>query len=268
MRLDEKYSVEEQIIRQKTKRRRCKLFLRLLSSIGILALLIHLVCPSIRNRDKAHVTTYNSSNESTNPRIILHTGFPPIDNISGLPIQSDKAAAIAFSPNPENFKEISMSRSLHLAGGESWWDRIFPNRHVHLVSVQIPVASSTTKNHIQGKLSICASKASNHAQVPDTNKCVETVSINNNQDDDMSQDDMFGVLEWKPDEVVVLKKSKLYWLVVQSENSQPFNWVYADTISGSSQYGTAYETETGWQLKLEGEPVPSAVIMVADHAKN
>ncbi|OBZ88015.1 hypothetical protein A0J61_03931 [Choanephora cucurbitarum] len=268
MKLDEKYTVEEQIIRQKTRKRRCKLFLRLLSSIGLLALFMHLAYPAITKQDEAQITTFATTSSNANPRIILHTGFPPIENISGISIQSGKAAAIAFSPNPENFKEMSMGRSLHLTAGESWWDRLFPNRHVHLVNVQIPVASSLTKNHIQGKLSVCASKSSNHAQVPDLNKCVETASVNNNLDDDESQDDMFGVLEWIPDEAVVLKKSKLYWLVVQSEDNQPFNWIYSDAVGGANQYGTAYETEIGWRLKLEGEPVPSAIIMVADHPKN
>ncbi|KAI8050127.1 uncharacterized protein B0P05DRAFT_563197 [Gilbertella persicaria] len=260
MKLDEKYTVEEQIKRQQTTSKRWKWVRRFTLFTFLVGLSIHTLYPVVQ-QDNVFITI-----QETKARVILHTGFPPVEHISGLSIQPGKAAATAFSPNPTNFKEIGMDRSYHRTG-ESWWDRLFPNRHVHLVSVQIPVSSPTQHNRIEGTLSICASKRHGmfgNIQVPDLNKCVQTVSVNNHQDE-VTEDDLFGVLEWVPEEeVVVLKKSKLYWLVVQSDK-EAFDWVYAE--GGSNQYGTAYETEAGWELKLEGEPVPSAMIMVKDHSK-
>lgn len=201
--------------------------------------------------------------------IVLHTGFPPLENISGLPIVPGKSAAAAFSPNPSsNVKQIDLNHAKIEGGGESWWDRLFPNRHVHLVNVQLPVvplSKSNTDGVVEATLSICASKKQRFGlgrpQIPDMKKCVETTLV---KSEPLDEEESFGVLEWVPEVTIVLQKSKVYWLVVQTP-SEPFNWVYSQ--SGTNSYGTAYETEVGWEFKLEGEPIPSAMIMVEDHHK-
>ncbi|KAG2234436.1 hypothetical protein INT48_007184 [Thamnidium elegans] len=207
--------------------------------------------------------------ETKKSHIVLHTGFPPTENVSGLTIYAGKAAATAFSPNPDspNVKQIDMKHAF-VDGGESWWDRWFPNRHVHLVSVQLPVVP-VVKNGtgiVEATLSICASKKQRFGigrpQVPDMNKCVETAALKSDAEE---SDDLFSVLEWLPEVTIVLQKSKLYWLVVQTP-SEPFNWVNSE--GGSNQYGTAFETENGWEFKLDGELIPSAMVMVEDHHKD
>jgi hypothetical protein len=265
MKLNEKHnSIEEQILsEQDNTPHRWMWVRRFILSIILVTLFMQTFYFDKEEQDIFISTTAISSKSTNKPRIILHTGFPPPDNISGLSIVPGKAAATAFSPNPTSFKEINMDHAAQ--NGESWWDRLFPSRHVHLVSVQLPVVS-TNKTSVQGTLSICASKRERFGlgkpQVPDLQKCVNTVSVTS---DDIDQDDSFGVLEWNPEVTIVLKKSKMYWLVVQAE-SEPFSWVYAQ--GGSNQYGTAFETETGWEFKLEGEPIPSAMVMVEDHPKD
>lgn len=207
--------------------------------------------------------------ESQKSHIVLHTGFPPSENVSGLPIYSGKAAATAFSPNPasNSVKQIDMKHTL-IIGGESWWDRLFPNRHVHLVSVQLPVAPlvKNANGTVEATLSICASKKQRFGlgrpQIPDMSSCVETALVKSDAED---AEDLFGVLEWTPEVTIVLQKSKLYWLVVQAP-SNPFNWVNSE--GGTNGYGTAFETEAGWEFKLDGEPIPSAMVMVEDHHKD
>lgn len=265
MKLNEKHnSIEEQIIFEQDNTHHRWMWVRRFMLSVILVTLFMQAFYFDEDQDIFISTAVMTTKESNKPRIILHTGFPPPDEVSGLSIVPGKAAATAFSPNPDSFKEINMDHAV-TQSGEGWWDRLFPNRHVHLVNVQLPVVSN---NHtaVQGTLSICASKRKrfglNKPQVPDLTKCVNTVSVTS---DDIVEEDNFGVLEWEPDVTIVLKKSKMYWLVVQAD-SEPFSWVYAQ--GGANQYGTAFETETGWEFKLEGEPIPSAMVMVEDHSKN
>lgn len=218
--------------------------------------------------DEFTALTNNNNNKA---HIVLHTGFPPTEHLSGLPIYPGKAAATAFSPNPEgkNVKQIDMKHKT-IEGGESWWDRLFPNRHVHLVSVQLPVMSINNKSNkvVEASLSICASKKQRFGlgrpQIPDMDNCIDTVVVHSDEEED--EEDNFGVLEWVPEVTIVLQKNKLYWLVVQTPSEVSFQWVYAQ--GGSNEYGTAYETEAGWEFKLDGEPIPSAMVMVEDHRKD
>ncbi|KAI7890612.1 uncharacterized protein EV154DRAFT_421746 [Mucor mucedo] len=196
--------------------------------------------------------------------IVLHTGFPPAGNVSGLAITPGKAAATAFSPNPASSSVKHMDREhMTTTGGESWWDRLFPNRHVHLVNVQLPVTTVTNTTVVEASLSVCGSKKQRFGlgrpQVPDMDACVETALVKSDRED---EEDVFNVLEWTPEKTIVLQKSKLYWLVVQSP-SVPFQWVNSEL--GINGYGTAVETEAGWEFKLEGEPIPSAMVVVEDH---
>jgi hypothetical protein len=264
MKLEEKHnSIEEQLLQEdNTPHHRWMWVRRFVLSIILVTLFMQTFYFEKEDQDM-FISTAAVTKSNNKARIILHTGFPPPDNISGLSIVPGKAAATAFSPNPTSFKEIKMDRAT--SNGEGWWDRLFPNRHVHLVSVQLPVVS-TNHSVVQGTLSICASKRERFGlgkpQIPDLNKCVNTVSV---KTDDVDPDDNFGVLEWNPEATIVLKKSKMYWLVVQAD-SEPFSWIYAQ--GGSNQYGTAFETEAGWEFKLEGEPIPSAMVMVEDHPKD
>ncbi|GAA5808518.1 hypothetical protein MFLAVUS_001909 [Mucor flavus] len=218
------------------------------------------------------IATDVDQTETKKSHIVLHTGFPPTENVSGLSIFAGKAAATAFSPNPDssaNTKRIDMKHAFVDGSGESWWDRWFPNRHVHLVSVQLPVVplvKNGTSGIVEATLSICASKKQRFGigrpQVPDMSKCVETAALKSDAEE---SDDPFSVLEWLPEVTIVLQKSKLYWLVVQTP-SEPFKWVNSE--GGSNQYGTAYETENGWEFKLDGELIPSAMVMVEYHHKD
>ncbi|KAG2195592.1 hypothetical protein INT46_011838 [Mucor plumbeus] len=269
MKLDEKCTIEEQIYIEEdnTHRRHRWMWVRrfILSIVLITCFMqsFHVV-----NEDKQDIfisTTADITQDKKKSHIVLHTGFPPTQDISGLPIEYGKGAATAFSPNPSNSrKQIDMK---HIqSNDEGWWDRIFPNRHVHLVSVQLPVVGKKT-NFVNATLSVCASKSSrfglSRPQIPDLTKCVNSVSV---QTQDVDEEDSFGVLEWVPNMTIVLKKSKIYWLVVQAPSEESaFEWVYAE--GGSNQYGTAYKTEVGWEFKLDGEPIPSAMLMVEDHIK-
>ncbi|KAI8643383.1 hypothetical protein BD408DRAFT_414813 [Parasitella parasitica] len=271
MKLDEKRSIEEQIYMEEEDnahhQHRWMWVRRFILSI----ILITCFMQSFYyvNDDKQDIfisTTTDITQNSKNSHIVLHTGFPPTQDVSGLSVEYGKAAATAFSPNPSSTKKHIDMKHLQTSG-ESWWDRLFPNRHVHLVSVQLPVVGKKT-NFANATLSICASKRSkfgpNSHDIPDLTKCVNSVSV---QTQDVDEEDLFGVLEWVPDMTIVLNKSKMYWLVVQAPSPDAaFEWVYAE--GGSNQYGTAYETEIGWELKLEGEPIPSAMLMVEDHVKN
>lgn len=242
---------------------------RFILCIILLTLFMQSLAPIYFEEEIFIADTVSETSQQTS-HIVLHTGFPPIENVSGLPIYAGKAAAAAFSPNPanNNVKQIDLNHAIIEGGGESWWDRLFPNRHVHLVNVQLPVLPITknVNGAVEATLSVCASKKQRFGlgrpQIPDMDKCVETTIVKTEL---TAEDDDFGVLEWVPEVTIVLQKSKLYWLVVQTP-SEPFNWIYSE--SGSNDYGTAYQTEAGWEFKLDGEPIPSAMIMVEDHHKD
>ncbi|CEP19664.1 hypothetical protein [Parasitella parasitica] len=271
MKLDEKHSIEEQIYMEEEDNAQHQhrwTWVRrfILSIILITCAMQSFYYVNDDTQDIFTSTVTDITQNSKKSHIVLHTGFPPTQDISGLPIEYGKAAATAFSPNPSNTKKQIDMKHLR-TNDESWWDRLFPNSHVHLVSVQMPVVGKKT-NSVNATLSICASKRSkfgpNSPQIPDLTKCVNSASV---QTQDVDPEDLFGVLEWVPDTTIVLKKSKMYWLVVQAPSQDAaFEWVYAQ--GGSNHYGTAYETELGWEFKLEGEPIPSAMLMVDDHVKN
>ncbi|CAO3653181.1 unnamed protein product [Mucor hiemalis] len=241
---------------------------RFILCIILLTLFMQSLAPIYFEEEIFIADTVSETSQQTS-HIVLHTGFPPIENVSGLPIYAGKSAAAAFSPNPanNNVKQIDLNHAT-IEGGESWWDRLFPNRHVHLVNVQLPVLPITKNANgaVEATLSVCASKKQRFGlgrpQIPDMDKCVETTIV---KTEALSDEEEFGVLEWVPEVTIVLQKSKLYWLVVQTP-SEPFNWINSE--SGSNEYGTAYQTEAGWEFKLEGEPIPSAMIMVEDHHKD
>ncbi|GAA5798610.1 hypothetical protein EDC94DRAFT_593159 [Helicostylum pulchrum] len=243
---------------------------RFILCIILITLFMQSLAPIYLDDSDIFIATDIGLTETKKSHIVLHTGFPPTENVSGLTIFPGKAAATAFSPNPDsaNAKQIDMKHAF--VDGESWWDRWFPNRHVHLVSVQLPVVPLVKNNNstgiIEATLSICGSKKQRFGigrpQVPDMKKCVETAALKSDAEE---SDDLFSVLEWLPEVTIVLQKSKLYWLVVQTP-SEAFKWVNSE--GGSNQYGTAFETENGWEFKLDGEPIPSAMVMVEYHHKD
>lgn len=240
---------------------------RFILCIILITLFMQSLAPMYSGEEDIFIATDFTTQQQQDPssHLVLHTGFPPSENVSGLPIYNGKSAATAFSPNPSNSKSLKYEAHIE-SSGESWWDRLFPNRHVHLINVQLPVIPLDTKNNfVEATISICASKKEKFGlgrpQIPDMDNCVETALI---KTDEIDVEDEFGVLEWVPEGTIVLQKSKLYWLVIQTQ-SDPFNWVYSE--GGSNELGTAYETEVGWEFKLEGEPIPSAMIMVEDHRK-
>ncbi|KAL9537933.1 hypothetical protein MBANPS3_011337 [Mucor bainieri] len=265
MKLDEKRSIEEQIYLEEEDavqhQHRWMWVRRFILSIILITCCVQSFYHVSQDKEDVLLTATTTLDSDRKSHIVLHTGFPPTQEISGLLIENGKAAATAFSPNPSNTnKQIDMKHMK--SNDESWWDRLFPNRHVHLVSVQLPVIGENT-NFVNATLSVCASKrlrfGPNSPQVPDLSKCVKSASV---QTQDVDEEDPFGVLEWTPDTTIVLTKAKMYWLVVQTP-SAPFQWVYAE--GGSNKYGTAYETEVGWEFKLEGQPIPSAMLIVEDH---
>lgn len=240
---------------------------RFIMCIVLITLLMQTLAPIYFDNEDIFISDISMNMENQKSRIVLHTGFPSAVNISGLAIVPGKSAATAFSPNPAStfVKQIDMKHTA-VTGGEGWWDRLFPNRHVHLVNVQLPVTTfikDVNATVVEAKLSICASKKQRFGlgrpQVPDMENCVETVLVKSETED---PEDLFSVLEWTPEVTIVLQKSKLYWLVVQAP-SVPFLWVNSEM--GVNNYGTAVETDAGWEFKLEGEPIPSAMVMVEDH---
>lgn len=244
---------------------------RFMACIILITLFMQSLAPIYLDTEE-EIFVVNSEKKETSSKekshIVLHTGFPPTENVSGLTIYAGKSAATAFSPNPDSpdVRQIGLEHA-KIRSGESWWDRLFPNRHVHLVSVQLPVASIQRNGTIvEATVSICASKKQSFGigrpQVPDMEKCVETVGLKSDAEE---ADDLFSVLEWLPEVTIVLQKNKVYWLVVQTQN-EPFKWVNAE--AGLNRYGTAYETENGWEFKLDGEPIPSAMVMVENHHKD
>ncbi|KAG1439027.1 hypothetical protein G6F56_012434 [Rhizopus delemar] len=187
------------------------------------------------------------------PRLVLHTGFPPLEDIHGLSIFPGKAAAASFSPKAQ---EVSLM-------GESWWDRLFPSRHVHLTSVEIPVRGHSNQ---AVSLSICPSergRLGTDQGYPDLKKCLSTLLSHL----ESSPEEPFGVVEWVPEDVVVLKKTNVYWLVVQSPDEGSLDWVYAQRSKSvnEKEVTIAFQSENGWQMQLKDEPVPSVMLMVEEH---
>ncbi|KAI8969658.1 hypothetical protein BDB01DRAFT_732041 [Pilobolus umbonatus] len=195
------------------------------------------------------------------PHVVLHTGFPPIDNITGLPIEINKSAGIAFSPNPSKGQKVDMYGGM---GEETWWDRLFPNRHVHLQAVQVPVIGQSDHPNVDSIISICASTGglfASYAQYPNTKHCIVSPVIQS----EWEEESAFSLLEWVPESPIVLKKASVYWLIIQTPQDS-FKWVYSQTNGDSTdELGVAMETESGWVLRADNDPIPSAMIMVQDH---
>ncbi|KAI9281089.1 hypothetical protein BY458DRAFT_429957 [Sporodiniella umbellata] len=189
--------------------------------------------------------TAGSNQESKKePRLVLHTGFPPIEGVNGLPLIRGRAAAASFS--------------VVSAEGESWWDRWFGRRHVHLVRVELPVRG----DRIQ--LSVCPAETRRWGTTqgfPDLERCVASVALETSRQD---PEDLFRVVEWEPTETVLLKKSVNHWLVVQSAQDN-LDWVYAQTSPNRGQDTIAYQNEGSWQLQLKDQPIPSIMITIQDH---
>lgn len=199
------------------------------------------------------------------PTLVLHTGFPPLETVKGLPILPGKAAAAAFIPKPSTTTNDVKVQTRK--GGESWWDRLFPNHHVHLSRVQLPIMSSTNKT-MTATLSICPSERSRFgsSRFPDTKKCLSTRLV---QLSPIEEGDDFGVIDWEPELVVVLKKSTVYWLVVQAPDvDASFDWVYAKESKDAVEKESiiAVQNENGWQLQLAEQPIPSVMILVEEHS--
>ncbi|ORZ01525.1 hypothetical protein BCR43DRAFT_542514 [Syncephalastrum racemosum] len=183
--------------------------------------------------------------------------LPPADGIAGRVI-GQYASAVAFSPAPDN------TASAVRGSGESWWDRLFPWRHMHLHSVQLPVTISQGElSAIHARLTICTQLESM--------QCVATTDIQVEPDtlDDQDGPNMMGVLEWYPDETIVLKKKQIYWLILENSGKQAFEWIYADPISTVvGDRGVAHETSNGWQIEQDGGPgadIPSIIVGVVAH---
>ncbi|KAI9020229.1 hypothetical protein CLU79DRAFT_756261 [Phycomyces nitens] len=201
------------------------------------------------------------------PKTVLHTGFPPVENISGQKITPNQAAAIAFSPHPSlspvSAAKVAANGMFKKTMDEGWWDRIFHRGHVHLTSVQLAVRSPDLSS-LQATVKVCTTTHSGlWKNVPDNVNCVAEKTLKVAPEDLEDEESPFGVLEWIPDDVIVLKKRQLYWLVVEAP-ADAFDWVFAQ--AGINPYGSALETEEGWQLQSQEEPVPTTIIVVQDHS--
>lgn len=224
---------------------------RFIGSLVVITLLMHCIAP-------AHLPQFWTTQKSKE-KVVLHTGFPGMDDLAGQVVTQERAAAIAFSPTLI-FSETATRK-------ESWWDRLFPWRHVHLASVQLPVASKNLKQ-VKAELSICTSTRDDlWRSVPDDAKCVASaiVSIESLEQDD----DPFGVIEWAPEDAIVLKKNTVYWLVTRSAGDVDFAWMFAQAATSNiGDRGLAYEDpKAGWELqeRNEDELVPSVIVTVRDH---
>ncbi|KAI7859333.1 hypothetical protein BDC45DRAFT_497379 [Circinella umbellata] len=242
---------------------------RFILCLAGLAIVMHCVSS---NRLSQLQQFYKKENGGKNEHLILHTGFPAIGVESdGLPILHNQGAAIAFSPNTAGFSLLTTNSDDNLSvQKESWWDRLFPWRHVHLHSVQLPVHSSKP---IKARLAVCTSTRDSTLwqNFPDVSQCVSSatpLTVLDPQDDP-------GVLEWiapgpnnaadgNENDAIVLRKKNVYWLVVQTEQDE-FDWVYAlpsEEYIGDTQI--AYETQNGWKLEQD-DNIPSIMITVVDH---
>jgi hypothetical protein len=143
---------------------------RFICFIVVITLAVHVFRPHcIKNSGKTHT-------------VILQTGFPPLENVTGMTIRPHRAVAVSFSPKPTR-----VSR-------ESWWDRLLPRRHVHLESVRLPVLTLDS-DQVETTLSICTTQKTvfrSRSASPDLTYCVETTHISLNKD---IMEGPFGVVE-------------------------------------------------------------------------
>ena len=242
---------------------------RFILSLAALAFVMH--CMS-SNRLPQLWQSYSKENAGKKEHLVLHTGFPAIGvEPNGLSILPNQGAAIAFSPNTAGSSSLLPNNNDGNVNvqKESWWDRLFPWRHVHLHSVQLPVHSSKP---IKARLAVCTSTRDSTTlwqNIPDASQCVASatpLTVLDPQDDP-------GVLEWiaptpnnaaVANDAIVLRKKNVYWLVVQTEQDE-FDWVYAlpsEDYIGDSR--VAYETQNGWKLE-QTDYIPSIMVTVVDH---
>ncbi|KAF7727444.1 hypothetical protein EC973_007513 [Apophysomyces ossiformis] len=244
---------------------------RFVMSLVLVAAAMYLLAPSQLSQLWFEQGNKNDKKEY----VVLQSGFPQMDNMTGLAMKDRTAAAIAFSPRPvktqqqqqqqeEEEEEGFSSRSI-LGSGESWWDRIFHRGHVHLKNVQLPVLSRQLQS-VEAVLSICTTTHDRFWQnVPDTMHCI--ASIQTKADPEAvaeNGEESLGVIEWTPSNVIVLKKRQVYWLVVQSMGSEAFTWVSAQ--DGVDPWGSAQQTShDNWKLFSKNEPVLCAMATVTEH---
>ncbi|KAL1929667.1 hypothetical protein VTP01DRAFT_1805 [Rhizomucor pusillus] len=231
---------------------------RFIGSLVVITLVMHCIAPA----RLPQFWTTTTTEKSTKDKVVLHTGFPGMDDLVGQIVTKERAAAIAFSPTL-----ILSSESIARKNKESWWDRLFPWRHVHLTSVQLPVASRDL-NKVKAELSICTSTRDDlWRSVPDDAKCIASATVRVESLE--QEDDPFGVIEWVPKDPVVLKKNTVYWLVARSAGPVDFAWMFAQpATSNIGDRGLAYQDpEAGWELqeRNEDELVPSIIVTVRDH---
>ncbi|KAI9323682.1 hypothetical protein BX666DRAFT_2022408 [Dichotomocladium elegans] len=263
---------------------------RFIVSLFILALVLHCAAPKARlsqlweASSNKHCCNHDAKDarQQQEPKIVLHTGFPVPDALTGQTILPNHAAAVAFSPMTDDDERSSGRSTVTYVGqhrtkaGESWWDRLFPWRHVHLHSVQLAVTTHGQLDHVRATLSICTSARDSLWQnIPDMQKCVASatssvVVVDPPSDEAAPQLLPLGIMEWIPEEAIVLKKKQIYWLVVQAApGTDEFDWVFAQVSGGAvGDRGLAYQSDAGWQLQDEnddGQPIPSVIITVTDH---
>ncbi|KAI9265068.1 hypothetical protein BDA99DRAFT_507614 [Phascolomyces articulosus] len=249
-------------VQQESHSKRWTWVRRFIISLAALAFIMH--CTSSNRLSQL----WKSYSKDGKEHLVLHTGFPAIgDDAMGQSIFPNQGAAIAFSPNTAAAASTMMQPRDITIQKESWWDRWFPWRHVHLKSVQLAVHSPSSKP-VKARLAVCTSTRDASTlweTIPDATQCVASMSSLTVLD---SNDDP-AVLEWiapteDSEDAIVLRKKNIYWLVVQTEQDE-FDWVYAlpsDDYIGDSR--VAYETQNGWKLE-QGEQVPSVMITVVDH---
>ncbi|KAI8967378.1 hypothetical protein BDF20DRAFT_840231 [Mycotypha africana] len=322
MRLDEKYNtLEEQLtaelittasIENEISERKWKLKRRFFIFSTVFSIFCFIIFSQLAASNTSVTGILSEDIQQQQLYTVLHTGFPPTtkSRISGLNVEASKAAAIAFKPNPAAANEkkngfISQqgasTAQYHvdsIDNNEGWWDRLFPQNHVHLSFLQIPVLRTLTSidnscscffsserrpvnNTIEASLSICESKKErfwSKQQIPNLDQCVDSVTVRTIVDDDGVDNDeysyLFSVLEWAPTTAapVVLRKTKLYWLVVRTTTDEElFEWIYVDERGRKEQgfnegpYDIVYQNELGWEHKFNDEPIPSVMIRVEEH---
>ncbi|KAJ8652640.1 hypothetical protein O0I10_011718 [Lichtheimia ornata] len=238
---------------------------RFIAVLVVLAVVMHCTAPRAR-LSQLWKHTYSNDKE---PQLVLHTGFPVPDAVVGQTIQpKGYSAAMAFAPVDTS------SSSLTVQNKESWWDRIFSWRHVHLASVQLAVTSPGPLDHVRATISICTSTHDDLWQsIPDATKCI--ASTMRGVDEGTAPDEPLGIITWNPvqeeKDAIVLKKNKVYWLVVEAPpGADAFEWALAQISGGvGAHQGVALETpERGWQLQNADDddaPIPSVMLSVVPH---
>ncbi|KAG0165672.1 hypothetical protein DFQ28_008464 [Apophysomyces sp. BC1034] len=231
---------------------------RFVVSLVLVAVAMHCLAPARLSQ----LWVERSSRGDKKSHIVLQTGFPSLDNLTGLAIHSD-AAAIAFSPRPLKRDQGLLSS---FGDDEGWWDRIFHRGHVHLANVQLPVLSKQLRS-VEAVLSICTTTHDRFWQnVPDSMHCIASTQTKVDPEDltENEEEPLFGVIQWTPDSVIVLKKRQIYWLVVQSAATPGFDWAF--TQDGPDPWGSAQQTsDDDWKLFSKQDPVLSAMVTVVEH---